>query len=68
MSKTGLTVLLGDGNAYAILGRCQNVLKRNNLEGDVKEFFEEATKSDYNNLIQVVNKWFDVVLEQDLLS
>jgi len=47
-----------DGNAFAILGRVSKALRnaRVPLE-ERKEFQAEATKTDYNNVLQTVMKW-----------
>jgi hypothetical protein len=45
-------VLVGeDGNAFAILGRVINALKRNGKDDKVAEFRAKATSSDYDNLL-----------------
>ena len=47
-----------DGNAFAILGRVTRALRdaRVPLE-ERKEFQAEATKTDYNNVLQTVMRW-----------
>ena len=47
-----------DGNAFSILGRVTRALRdaRVPLE-ERKEFQAEATKTDYNNVLQTVMKW-----------
>ena len=47
-----------DGNAFAILGRVSKALRnaRVPLE-ERKEFQAEATKTDYNNVLQTVMRW-----------
>ena len=60
---TGLTVQLRDGNAFAILGACQRVLKRNDLADVWDEFHAEATAGDYNHLLRTVMEYFDVDLD-----
>ena len=47
-----------EGNAFSILGRVQNSLKRRGaptIEQDA--FFAEATSGDYENLLAVCGKW-----------
>ena len=47
-----------DGNAFSILGRVTRALRdaRVPLE-ERKEFQAEATKTDYNNVLQTVMRW-----------
>ena len=49
-----------DGNAFSIIGRVTKALRnaRVPLE-ERKEFQAEATKTDYNNVLQTVMKWVD---------
>ncbi|MFW6008148.1 MAG: hypothetical protein ACOCP8_02680 [archaeon] len=50
-----------DGNAYMIIGRVSKALRTNGVEEDqIKQFREEATSGNYDNLIQVCNKWVSV--------
>lgn len=54
-----------DGNAYAILGRCQRALLDAGEPPEVAaQFREEATAGDYNHLVRTVMEWF-VVDEDD---
>jgi hypothetical protein len=49
-----------DGNAYAILGRVCMALRRAGVGADViKEFQEEATAGDYNNLLATCMRWVE---------
>ena len=47
-----------DGNAFSIIGRVTKALRnaRVPLE-ERKEFQAEATKTDYNNVLQTVMRW-----------
>lgn len=49
-----------DGNAFAILGTCLLLLRQHGLSDKQTAFFKEATSSDYQHLLQVVYKWFNV--------
>jgi hypothetical protein len=50
-----------DGNAYAILGRCQQAARRAGLsQTEIRAFFDEAMRSDYDNLLATCVRWFDV--------
>jgi hypothetical protein len=50
-----------DGNAYAILGRCQQAARRAGLpKAEIDAFFAEATAGNYDHLLQTCMAWFDV--------
>ncbi len=62
MSETGLKLQMAeeDGNAFAILGRAQHVMRQAALpEERINQFLEEARRGDYDQLIQTCIKWFD---------
>jgi len=46
-----------DGNAFAILGIVQRRLKEIGRAGDVAAFMAEATAGDYNNLLEVAQRY-----------
>lgn len=49
-----------DGNAFMVLGLCQKAARRAGLpEAEIEAFAEEATKGDYDHLIQTAMKWFN---------
>jgi hypothetical protein len=50
-----------DGNAFAILGRCQRAARRAGLtEAEIAKFLQEAmTGGDYDHLLQTCIRWFD---------
>ena len=51
-----------NGNAFAIISRVRQALKRANYkQDDIKKFTEEATQGDYDNALQTCMKWVDVV-------
>jgi len=60
--KTDIVLTLAgeDGNAFFILGRAIRALKRGGREDLVDEFQEEATKGDYDHLLQTCFKYFEV--------
>ena len=60
-SISGLKLqLIGrDGNAYSILGAASKVLKYKDPEM-YNKYYEEATSGDYNHLLQVTMRYFDV--------
>ncbi len=50
-----------DGNAFVILGRAQYVAKEYDLDWDTIQ--KEATSGDYDNLLTVIKKYFEVYRE-----
>ena len=54
-------VLVGeDGNAFNILGRARQALRLAGRGDEWTTFEVEATSADYQHLLAVVMKWFDV--------
>ena len=50
-----------DGNAFAVLGRCLEAMRKAGLSKEEREVFrKEATNGDYNHLLATCIKWFDV--------
>jgi hypothetical protein len=49
-----------DGNAFAILGACQNALRKAGRSDEVPAFLDEAMGGDYDALLRTAMKWFDV--------
>ena len=50
-----------DGNAFLILGKCIRVAKRATWSREkIDQFMKEAKSGDYDNLLCVVQNWFDV--------
>ena len=50
-----------DGNAFAILGRVQQAMRRAKLTKDqIQEFLDEATSGDYNHLLRTVMSYCTV--------
>lgn len=59
----GLQVkLIGeDGNAFAVLGRVKQALRKAGVsKAERDEFIAEATSGDYNHLLATVMNWVDV--------
>jgi len=49
-----------DGNAFAILGRCQQAARRAGLTAEqIAEYRTEATSGDYANLLATTLRFFD---------
>ncbi len=57
-TKPKLTLVGEDGNAFFILGRASKVAKQNNMDWDLIK--KEATSGDYDHLLSVMMKYFDV--------
>ena len=56
--KPVLKIIGTDGNAFAILGKAQRVAKQNGMDWD--KIRTEATSGNYDNLLGVMMKYFDV--------
>ena len=57
-------LVLGDGNAFAILGRTSKAAKRAGMDADkIREILSEMKSGDYDHLLATVQQHFDVVLE-----
>ena len=57
--KPLLQLVGGDGNAFVILGKAQQVAKANSMDWDAIK--EDATSGDYDHLLGVMIKYFDVI-------
>lgn len=50
-----------DGNAFAIMGKVREALKKAGVSSEERAlFFNEATSGDYDHLLQTCMKWVDV--------
>jgi len=50
-----------DGNAFAILGRVKQAMRRGGvLPDEIKMFITDATSGDYNHLLATCMAWVDV--------
>lgn len=64
--QTNIKVVLGDGNAFAIMGACQKAARRAGMpQEEINKIFDEMTAGDYDNLLRVAMTYFDVCLEGD---
>lgn len=51
-----------DGNAFMVLGLVQQALREAEVDKDERDaFMEEATASDYDNLLQTAMRWVAVL-------
>jgi hypothetical protein len=49
-----------DGNAFAILGRTAQALRRAGVpQEEIDDYFAEATSGDYDHLLQTTMGWVD---------
>lgn len=61
MSKPKVKLLNRDGNAYNILGRCKQAADKVGWSKEKWDnFSKEAESGDYNHLLQIAMKYFDV--------
>lgn len=58
-------LVLGDGNAFAILGAAQRVLRQAGRSDEWNAIYAEATAGDYNHLLRVIMTHFDVTTEDE---
>lgn len=49
-----------DGNSFAILGKVKRALIKAGMHEEAERYIQEATASDYNNLLAVTNRYVDV--------
>jgi len=55
-----------DGNAFAILGRARQAMKKAGWDKEaIEQFTNEATSGDYNKLLQTVMKYCDDPDDED---
>jgi len=70
MAKTNVVVkLVGeDGNAFAIIGRVSQALKKNGHADLAKEFQKEAMSGDYNHLLITAMEYVEIEgdVDQDM--
>lgn len=51
-----------EGNAFVILGRVVVAMREHGVpQREIDDYLEEATQSDYNNLLKTTHKWVKVV-------
>jgi len=55
-----LTLVGEDGNAFAIMGRARQALRRNGRSDLIDAYTKEATSGDYQNLLAVTMRYFIV--------
>jgi len=57
--KPELELLGNDGNAFAILGKARRVAQANDM--DWEKIQKEAMDGDYDHLLQIMMKYFEVL-------
>ena len=51
-----------DGNAFSIMGRVSEALRKNGADVEyIKTYFDESTSGDYDNLLRVAMKFVNVI-------
>lgn len=53
-----MPISIQDGNAFAIMGQARRELINLGREAEVETLLAEMKSGDYNNLLQVLFKWF----------
>ena len=53
-----MPISIQDGNAFAIMGQARRELINLGREAEVETLLTEMKSGDYNNLLQVLFKWF----------
>jgi len=56
-----MSILLTDGNAFAIIGAGRRELEKLGRGDEVSTFTAEMTAGDYDHLLQTMLKWFPEV-------
>lgn len=50
-----------DGNAFSILGRCLQAMRRAHIPQEERDsFYKEATSGNYDLLLATCMEWFDI--------
>lgn len=56
-----VTLIGEDGNAFGVMARVKQALKRAGAsQEELDAYFEEATSGDYDNLLRVTMRWVNV--------
>jgi hypothetical protein len=51
-----------DGNAFAVMGAVTKALRRAGVSAEtIKQYQDESTSGDYDNLLRTAMKWVNVV-------
>jgi len=62
MNRPELKIINEDGNAFYVLGKAKNVARKAGWSKEkIDCFMTEARAGNYDNLLYVVQKYFDVV-------
>jgi len=49
-----------DDSAFDILGKVSKALRKNRMDEEAEQFFEEATDCDYDDLLQIAKKFVKI--------
>jgi hypothetical protein len=58
MEKPVVKLIGQDGNAFAILGACARVARKNKMDWEAIQ--KEMTSGDYNHLLATADKYFEI--------
>jgi hypothetical protein len=62
MNRPTVKLIGTDGNAFALLGRCQSAARKAGWDKtQIDKFMAEATAGDYDNLLGIINTYFEVL-------
>lgn len=51
-----------DGNAFLILGKVQKAMRKAGIaEEEIKQYYDEATEGDYDNLLRTTMEWVGII-------
>ena len=62
MAKTNVKIKLTgtDGNAFSILGKVRNALRKEGHVNLIEQYMKEATAGDYDNLLRVSMEYVEI--------
>ena len=58
--KPAVKLIGEDGNAFAIIGKCKQALKKAGMHDEAEAFVKEATSGDYNGVLATAMKYCEV--------
>lgn len=61
IEKPTIKLVGTDGNAFSLLAKCKVIATKNKWSKEYYDtFFKEATSGDYNHLLAIIMKYFNV--------
>ena len=58
--KPKIEITENDDSAFDILGKVSKALRKNRMDEEAEQFFEEATDCDYDDLLQIAKKFVKI--------